>query len=247
MESRALIVDGVYDNMNKSVVNEKQNKKKKANKDLPRYSKAEELINAISHIVGASFFLVGLVVCLVFANESITLGGRVALIVYNLGVFTMFAISAIYHFLPRNKAKKVFRIFDHCAIYFAIAGTYTPYCFISLAGTTEGLLIGVFVWLSAILGVVLNSINMHKMSVKVFSMISYLIMGWCIVIAIFPLLKVLDMAGFWWLLAGGLSYTIGAIFYGLGKNKKYMHSLWHFFVLLGAVLQFISIFFYVVM
>lgn len=220
---------------------------KKVNKELPRYSKAEELINAISHIVGASFFIVGLVLCLVFANSSITIGGRISLIAYNIGVLLMFTISAIYHFLRRNRAKKVFRIFDHCAIYFAIAGTYSPFCFILLNGTNEGLYIGLFVWLVAILGVVINSINMYKMSVKVFSMISYLLMGWCIVVVITPLLNVLETAGFWWLLAGGIAYTVGAIFYGLGRNKKYMHCVWHFFVLLGAILQFVAVFWYVVL
>lgn len=229
---------------NENGVNAKGVKDKKA---LPVYSKCEELINAITHIVGAGIFIVGFVLCMIFAKPSLTIGGRISLIVYFLSVLLMFVTSSIYHFLNRNRGKKVFRIFDHCAIFIAIAGTYTPYCVISLAGTNWGLFIGIFVWIVAILGIVLNSINMYKMSVKVFSMISYLLMGWCIVIALFPLLQVLDIAGFIWLLAGGISYTVGAIFYGLGRNKKYMHSLWHFFVLFGAIFQFISIFFYVAM
>ncbi|MBQ8748870.1 MAG: hemolysin III family protein [Clostridia bacterium] len=221
--------------------------KKDKHKDLPKYSKGEELINAISHIVGASLFIAGLVLCLVFANDSITVWGRVALIVYCVSIILMFTTSCIYHFLGRNSGKKVFRIFDHCAIFLAIAGTYTPFCFITLADTLWGTLIGIFVWLLAILGIVLNAVGLNKKSIKVFSIIAYLAMGWCIVVALIPLLEVLDFNGFLWLLAGGLAYSLGAIFYGVGKKKKYMHCLWHFFVLIGAILQFIAVFFYVVL
>lgn len=216
-------------------------------KALPVYSKGEELINAITHIVGGAFFIVGAVLCLIYANDSINVWGRVSLLIYCFSVLLMFTMSAIYHFLNRNKGKKVFRVFDHCAIFLAIAGTYTPLCFITLGGTLWGTLIGIFVWVLAILGIVLNSVDMYKKSIKVFSMLAYLGMGWCIVVAIIPLLQVWSLNGFLWLLAGGLMYTIGAVFYGLGKNKKYMHCLWHFFVLFGAILQFISIFFYVVL
>lgn len=232
---------------------EKENNIINSNKDeediraLPVYSKGEELINAITHIVGGAFFIIGAVLCLIYANESIDVWGKVSLLVYCLSVLVMFTMSAIYHFLNRNKGKKVFRVFDHCAIFLAIAGTYTPLCFITLGGSLWGLLIGIFVWVLAILGIVLNSVDMYKKSIKVFSMLAYLGMGWCIVIAIIPLLQVWSIEGFLWLLAGGLMYTIGAIFYGIGKSKKYMHCLWHFFVLFGAILQFIAIFFYVVL
>lgn len=226
------------------VLNMAEEEDKKA---LPMYSKGEELINAITHIVGGAFFIVGAVLCMVFANSAINIWGRVSLLVYCASVFIMFAMSAIYHFLNRNKGKRVFRVFDHCAIFLAIAGTYTPLCFITLGGTLWGVLIGIFVWVLAILGIVLNSVNMYKKSIKVFSMLAYLGMGWCIVIAIIPLLQAWCLNGFLWLLAGGLLYSIGAVFYGLGKNKKYMHSLWHFFVLFGAILQFIAIFVYVVL
>lgn len=222
-------------------------KKEFSEKVLPKYSKCEELISAISHIVGGGLFIVALVLCMVFANSSITVGGRIALIVYCLSVILMFTMSSIYHFLARNTGKKVFRVFDHCAIFIAIAGTYTPLCAIVLAGTGWGFWIGLFVWLLAILGVVLNGVGLNKTSVKVFSMISYLGMGWCIIVALFPLLEAWCLEGFFWALAGGIVYSIGALLYCIGKYKKYIHSVWHFFVLLGAILQFVGIFFYVVL
>ncbi|MGN1227990.1 MAG: hemolysin III family protein [Christensenellales bacterium] len=237
-------------NENFSTVEQKkeseQLKNKVNNKQLPIYSKSEELINAITHIVGGSFFIIGLILCLINANADITIGGRVSLIVYCLSVLLMFTMSAIYHFLRPNKAKRVFRVFDHCAIFIAIAGTYTPLCFITMSETLWGLIIGIFVWVLAILGVVLNSVNMYNKKVRIFSMISYLGMGWCILVAVIPLIQAWVIDGFLWLLAGGLMYSIGAIFYGVGKSKKYMHCLWHFFVLFGAILQFVAIYFYVV-
>lgn len=157
-----------------------------------------------------------------------------------------YTMSAIYHFLRPNKAKKVFRIFDHCSIYLLIAGTYTPLCLITLTNAPAwGYTLFAIVWALSILGIVLNAVNMYKW--KVLSMILYIALGWCIILAIYPLLQNIQLAGFWWLLAGGLCYTVGAVFYGFGKKVKYIHSIWHLFVLFGSILQFVSILFYVIL
>lgn len=157
-----------------------------------------------------------------------------------------YTMSSIYHFLRRNRAKKVFRIFDHCSIFLLIAGTYTPFCLITFSSVPAwGYTLFALVWTLSILGIVLNAVNMYKW--KGFSMFLYLALGWCVIIAIVPLVQYLEMAGLWWLLAGGISYTVGAIFFAFGHKVRYIHSVWHIFVLLGSVLQFISILFYVIL
>lgn len=217
-------------------------------KELPDYTKGEELFNAISHIVGGAFGVVALVVGLVVACLYSSSYGVVSMAIYGSSMILLYTMSAIYHFLRKNKAKKLFRIFDHCTIYLLIAGTYTPYCLVTLRNADYwGWAIFFVVWICAILGIVFNAINMHKPIIKVLSMICYIAMGWCIVIALGPLLDNLEMSGFIWLLAGGIMYTIGAIFYMFGSKKKYIHSVWHLFCLAGTVLQFISILLYVLM
>lgn len=215
-------------------------------KELPNYTKGEELFNAISHIVGGAFGVVALVLGLVFSFKYSDVYGIVSMAIYGVSMILLYTMSAIYHFLRKNKAKKVFRIFDHCTIFLLIAGTYTPFCLVTLreAGAWGWSLFGV-VWGFAILGIVFNAINMHKPIIKTLSMICYLCMGWCVVVALGPLLENLDKNGFAWLLVGGLMYTIGAIFYLIGSKKKYIHSVWHLFCLAGTFFQFMSILLYV--
>ena len=216
-------------------------------KELPNYTKGEEIFNAVSHIVGGAFGIVALVVGVVFASLYSNAYGVVSMAIYGGSMILLYTMSSIYHFLRKNKAKKVFRIFDHCTIFLLIAGTYTPFCLVTLreAGAWGWSLFGI-VWCFAILGIVFNAINMHKPIIKVLSMICYLVMGWCVVIAIGPLLDNLSKMGFVWLLVGGLMYTVGAIFYLIGSKKKYIHSVWHLFCLAGTFFQFISILLYVI-
>ena len=152
-------------------------------------------------------------------------------------------MSSIYHFLRINKAKKVFRILDHCTIFLLIAGSYTPYCLITLKNSILGIIILSIEWGIAILGIVGNAINMHNKYVKVLSQISYIIIGWIILIAINPLLQNLALNGLILLLAGGISYTIGVIFYALGKKVKYFHTIFHVFVVIGSLMHFLCILF----
>ena len=142
-------------------------------------------------------------------------------------------------------AKKVMQIIDHCAVYLLIAGTYTPILLVGLRkenAVLAWILFG-FEWGMAALCVVLNAVDLKKY--RVFSMILYIIMGWCIIVAIKPIIRVMTIAGFLVLLAGGISFTIGAVLYGLGKRKRYMHSVFHLFVLMGSILQFVSIVVYI--
>lgn len=220
--------------------------KKEYDKSLPKYTKGEEIFNAVTHIVGGAFGIIFLIVGVIYAHWHCNWAGILSMYIYGFCMIIAYTMSAIYHFLRPNRAKKVFRIFDHCSIFLLIAGTYTPYCLITLAEVPAwGYTIFALVWGLSILGIVLNAINMYKW--KVLSMILYIALGWCIVIAIVPLLQYLDMAGFWWLLAGGIAYTVGAVFYGFGSKVKYIHSIWHLFVLLGSILQFVSILFYVIL
>lgn len=213
---------------------------------LPKYTKGEEIFNMTSHIVGGALGIVALVLCVVFAAVHGNGYGVVSGAIYGVTMVILYTMSSIYHGLnPKRKAKKVFQVLDHCSIYLLIAGSYTPFALCTLReyNTALGWTIFGVIWFVAILGIILNSIDIKKF--RVFSMICYLVMGWCIVFRINLLPELLGTAGFVLLLLGGLSYTVGAILYGLGKKHKYMHSVFHLFILLGSLLQFFTILLYV--
>ena len=213
---------------------------------LPKYTRGEEIFNMTSHIVGGVLGVVALVLCVVFAAIHGNGYGVVSGAIYGVTMIFLYTMSSIYHGLnPKRKAKKVFQVLDHCSIYLLIAGSYTPFALCTLReyDTALGWTIFGVIWFVAILGIVLNSIDIKKF--KVFSVICYLVMGWCIVFKINLLPELLGTAGFVLLLIGGLSYTVGAILYGLGKKHKYMHSIFHLFILLGSLLQFFTILLYV--
>lgn len=213
---------------------------------LPKYTKGEEIFNMTSHIVGGVLGIVALVLCVVFAAVHGNGYGVVSGAIYGVTMVILYTMSSIYHGLnPKRKAKKVFQVLDHCSIYLLIAGSYTPFALCTLReySTALGWTIFGVIWFVAILGIILNSIDIKKF--RVFSMICYLVMGWCIVFKINLLPELLGTAGFVLLLLGGLTYTIGAILYGLGKKHKYMHSVFHLFILLGSLLQFFTILLYV--
>ena len=156
----------------------------------------------------------------------------------------MYLVSCLYHALsPKLKAKKVFRVLDHCDIYLFIAGCYTPYC-LSLIGGKMGWIIFSIIWISAIVGVLLNAIDLEKFQVP--STIMYLIMGWMIIFSYNSISTLLPKAGLVLLISGGIAYTIGAILYAIGSKKRYFHSVFHFFVLAGTTLQFFSILLYTI-
>lgn len=211
---------------------------------IPKYSLGEELINSISHGIGVLLGITALVLTVVFSATHHSTIGVVSSCIYGSTMIIMYLISCLYHALsPKLKAKKVFRILDHCDIYLFIAGCYTPYCLCLIGGTT-GWTIFAIIWTSAILGVLLNAIDLEKF--QILSTILYLIMGWMIIFSYNTISILLPTPGLVLLITGGIAYTIGAILYGIGAKKKYFHSVFHFFVLTGSTLQFLSILIYVV-
>ncbi len=203
------------------------------------YTKGEEIFNAVSHIVGGAFGLTALIVGLIFSWPSGVKTAAVA--VFGISIIVLYTMSALYHFLPNGRAKAVFRIFDHCTIFLLIAGTYTPFCLIPLGGTPFCVPILAAEWGLAVLGITGNAIAMENKVIKGLSMACYFVMGWLILIAFAPLYANLTAASFWLLVAGGVAYTSGIIFYAFGKRVKYFHSVWHLFDLAGTALQFASI------
>ena len=209
----------------------------------PKYTLSEELISAISHGIGVLLAIAGMVLCIVKAAMDGNTVGVVSSSLYGSFMIILYLMSTLYHsFKPTVKAKKVFRIFDHCSIFLLIFGTYVPYTLVTLKGALGWTLFGIVLG-AAILGIVLNAVNLEKF--KKLSMVCYLVMGWTIIGAIKQVYNNIDLNGLILLALGGVIYTIGAVIYGLGKKVKYMHSVWHIFVLLGTILQFFSIYLYV--
>lgn len=203
------------------------------------YTKGEEWCNALSHAVGFVLSAVALVYMIVEAVKSGDPLCLFSVIVYGTAMMVLYAMSACYHAVQGEKLKGVFRIFDHCAIFLLIAGTYTPYTLITLRGAVGWTIFGI-IWGMAILGIVLNAIDMEKFSLL--SLVCYVVMGWAVVFAVRPLVASLSSLGLSLLVAGGVVYTIGIIFY-LMKKVPYMHSLWHLFVLGGSTLHLCSVIF----
>ncbi len=218
-----------------------------ADRILPTYTKGEEIFNMVSHIVGASLGVVAIVLGIVFSVINQRSYGIASSIVYGSTLIILYTMSSIYHGLnPRLKAKKVFQVIDHCSIFLLIAGTYTPFtlCTLREYNPVLGWTIFGVVWGLAIIGIVLNSIDLKKY--KLFSMICYLVMGWCIIVRINVIMEALGGTGFTLLLLGGIVYTLGAIFYGFGKKKKWMHSVFHLACVIASLLQLICVLVYVI-
>lgn len=214
---------------------------------MPIYTKGEEIFNMTSHIVGGALGVVALVLCVVFAAIRGNVYGVVSSSIYGVTMIILYTMSSLYHGLkPGSTAKRVFQVLDHCSIFLLIAGTYTPFALCTLReyDTATGWIIFGIIWGLAVLGIALNSIDLKKY--KVFSMICYLLMGWCIIVKANLLPMLLGGTGFILLLSGGIVYTIGAVLYGVGKKHKYMHSIFHICIFIASLLQFLCILFYVV-
>ena len=213
---------------------------------LPQYTKGEEIFNMTSHIVGGVLGIVATVLCVVFASTNNNVYGVISGAIYGSTMILLYTMSSIYHGLkPECFSKRVFQVLDHCSIFLLIAGSYTPFalCTFREYSTSLGWLIFGVIWEMAILVIILKSIDIKKF--KVFSIICYLGMGWCVIYPANLLPKLLGIPGFVLLLAGGIAYSIGAILYGVGKKHKWMHSVFHLFILLGSILQFFCILLYV--
>ncbi len=210
-------------------------------KPLKRYTLGEEIFNSVSHGVGALLGVVGMVILIMLSainGSGLALGTS---IVYGISLIMLYTMSTLYHAIASQKAKEVLRIFDHTSIFFLIAGTYTPFCLVALQGNPRGILVAAIVWICAVLGIVLNAISLKK--TEKFSLVLYVLMGWSVIMVIKDVIAVLPTPAFWLLLLGGIAYTGGLIFYAV--KKKYMHSIWHLFVLTGSVLHYLCIAIYV--
>ncbi|WP_375179568.1 PAQR family membrane homeostasis protein TrhA [Enterococcus rotai] len=208
-----------------------------------KYMILNEVLNAVTHGIGASLSIAGLVILLV---KGARLGSAVHVVsyaIYGSTLILLFLSSTLFHSLIFTRAKKVFQVFDHSSIFLLIAGSYTPFCLLSIKGWL-GWLLFVLIWVMAISGVVYKSLTLHKQeTVKNISTVIYIIMGWLCIIAAKPLYDSLGPTGIALLVAGGVSYTLGAAFYSL-KSVRFMHVVWHLFVMLGAGFMFFSILLY---
>lgn len=208
---------------------------------LKRYTLGEEIFNSTSHGIGAVLSACGLTMMLVlsaFHGSSLALG---ASLVYGISLIVLYTMSTLYHAITHPRAKEILRIFDHTSIFVLIAGSYTPFCLIALQGNPKGTVVAAAVWVCAVSGIVLNAVSLEK-TAKL-SMVLYVAMGWSIVAIFGDIIRALPAPAFWLLLLGGVSYTGGIVFYAV--KKRYMHSIWHLFVLMGSVLHFLCISIYV--
>lgn len=214
---------------------------------LPDYTRGEEIFNTVSHIAGGALGVCALVLCTVFSALKGNIWGIVSSSIYGASMIILYSMSSIYHGLsPELFAKKVFQVIDHCSIYLLIAGTYTPIALCSLRPQSGLMGWGIFgvIWGLCILGITLNSIDLEKF--KIFSMICYLGMGWMIIICAKPTYRAVGTGGMVFLLGGGVLYTVGAVFFALGHKKRYIHSVFHLFVVAGSIMHFLLILFYVI-
>lgn len=218
------------------------NEEKKHRIAIPKYTLGEELINSISHGVGALLGITALVLCIVRSCNPLNGFKLASSLVFGLTIILLYLMSCLYHALKVNRAKRVFRVFDHCTIFLLIAGTYTPFTLVTLRDTVGWWMFGI-IWGAAVLGIVFNAISLKKFAR--ISVALYLIMGWMVIFSFKPLYESLARPGIWLLLSGGIAYTVGAILYGIGSKKKYFHSVFHFFCLLGTILHFFAVYLYV--
>ena len=215
--------------------------KRKLNIKVPNYSLGEELFNAISHGIGAGLSIAALVLMVIKAHGALA---EVCVSLFGATMIILYTISCIYHSLSRNlEGKKVLRVIDHCNVFLLVFGTYIPMSLIGIGGAIGWVLFGL-VGAVTLLGIVLTSINIDKYQVA--QVICHLVSGWAALFVIPQLLENIGSGGLFFLILGGIMYTIGSILYAIGKKKPYMHSVFHIFCLLGTLFHFFCIYFYVI-
>ena len=209
---------------------------------FPDYTHREEMLNMLSHAVGVVCAIVMMVIAVrASSGDPLKLACS---IIYVATVLAAMLFSSIYHGLPKGMAKQVFRVIDHCDIFFTIAGTYTPITLIGIVPINPAMGWSIFAieWGLALIGATLNAIDLKKYSK--FSMACYLGMGWCVIISLRDTILAMTLEGFLWIIGGGVAFTIGAVLYLIGKKKRYRHFIFHVFVLIGIVTQFIGVWWY---
>lgn len=197
----------------------------------------EEILNAITHGLGALLSVAGLVWLVVCSVKQGTAWHVVGSAIFGSSLILLYTVSTLYHATTDPRAKQVFARLDHVAIFLLIAGSYTPFLLTSLRGALGWTLFGV-VWTLAVIGMIIRSIFLGRF--RKFMVALYLVMGWLIVFAIVPVTKALSTISIWYLVAGGLSYTVGVPFY-IRRNLKFSHGLWHIFVVAGSVFHFFAV------
>ncbi len=206
------------------------------------YTLGEEIANGTTHGVGIALAVAGLVVLTAFAvleDDGYKLAGA---IVFGISLVLLYTASTLYHSLPQPGVKRLFKVLDHCGIYLLIAGTYTPFCLVTLREVNGWWLFGV-VWGLAAVGIALEAFWVDRP--RWLSALVYLAMGWLVVFSLGPLAERLPPGGLWLLVAGGVAYTVGAAFYVM-DHVKYMHAVWHLWVLAGSVCHFLAVLLYVI-
>jgi hemolysin III len=205
------------------------------------YSFIEEIINSVTHGAGILLSIAALVLMVVFASLSGSAVHVVSCAIFGVTLILLYTASTLYHGIPYPRVKRILKIFDHCCIYLLIAGTYTPFLLVTLRGALGWTLFGI-IWFLALLGVLFKLFFIHRF--KIVSTIAYVLMGWIIILAIKPLMAALPAGGLIFLVAGGLAYSLGVIFYAW-KKLPFNHAIWHLFVLAGSICHFFAVLFYV--
>ncbi|GAK59124.1 channel protein, hemolysin III family [Candidatus Vecturithrix granuli] len=213
------------------------------NNSIKQHLVYEELANSITHGIGIYLGVAGLAILVVFASLYGNAWHIVSCSIYGVTLVLLYTASTLYHSFRHPQVKHVFRIIDHASIYLLIAGTYTPFTLVPLRGAWGWSLFSV-IWILALGGIITKIFFIHRF--EIFSRFLYLIMGWIVVVAGKPMLQIVPARGILWLVIGGLSYTIGIIFYALDKKFSYAHAIWHVFVLVGSICHFFAVMFYVV-
>lgn len=208
-----------------------------------RYTLAEEIFNSVTHGIGALLSIAALVILVAYASIQGDAWRIVSFSIYGFTLFFLYLSSTLYHCIFHEKAKRILRVFDHSSIFLLIAGSYTPITLVAMRGTWGWILFTV-VWTIALIGIILKSIGLEKM--KRVSLFLYIFMGWLIIIALKPMLTMIPKGLFPWLLAGGLIYTSGVIFYAW-KKIPFNHGIWHLFVLGGSTVHFLGFLFHLAM
>ena len=214
-------------------------------RELPDYTHGEEVMNMVTHIVGGGIGVLVLIAGILLSARKGDAWGVVCSVIYGLTMIWLYTMSSVYHGLRPGRAKKVMQVLDHCTIYALIAGTYTPILLVGIRPLYPVLAWVCFgiEWGLLALATTLTAIDLKKYTVL--SMVCYIGMGWMIILALPQTVEAMTQAGFYWLLSGGIAYTLGAILYGIGSKRRWFHSVFHIFVLLGSILQAIAILWYV--
>ena len=217
---------------------------KLADRILPNYGIGEEIMNMVTHIVGGGLGIIVLGACVVKAwgRGWLDMG---AVVLYGISMIALYTVSSVYHGLKPGMGKKVLQVIDHCTIYLLIAGTYTPIVLVAFRPVYPAIGWGLFIleWTLAALATTLTAIDLKKYSAL--SMVFYIGLGWAVLPFVRQTVELLSMTGFGLLLAGGISYTVGAVLFGIGSKVRWMHSVFHIFVVLGSLLQFFAIYWFV--